>query len=61
MDYHAKKISKDGVLRMPTNGSAFKKIEEIWPNFKYEPRNISISLVVDSVNPFGELISTYSV
>jgi hypothetical protein len=46
---------------MPVDGSAFKKIEEIWPHFKDEPRNLRLSLVVDGVNPFGELISTYSV
>jgi hypothetical protein len=46
---------------MPVDGSAFKKIEEIWPNFKDEPRNLRLSLAADGVNPFGELISTYSV
>jgi hypothetical protein len=61
MDYPAKNISKYGVLRMPANGSAFNNIEEIWPNFKDEPRNLRLSLAPDSVSPFGELISTYSV
>jgi hypothetical protein len=61
MDYHAKNISKDGVLRIPADGSAFKKIEEIWPNFKDEPHNLRLSLAADGVNPFGELRSTYSV
>jgi hypothetical protein len=28
MDYHACNRSKDGVLRMPTDGYAFKEIEE---------------------------------
>ena len=35
IDYHAKNRSKDGVLRMPVDGSTFKKIEEIWPRFKF--------------------------
>jgi hypothetical protein len=61
MDYHPKNKSKDGVLRMPEDGSTFKKIEEIWPHFKFEPRNLRRSLTTDGVNPFGELISTYSV
>jgi hypothetical protein len=61
MDFHAKNKSEDNVLQMPSDGSALKNIEEKWPIFKEEPRNVRISLVVDGVNPFGELCSTYSV
>jgi hypothetical protein len=45
---------------MPTDGSALNQIEEKWPIFKEEPRNVRLSLAVDGVNPFGELRSTYS-
>ena len=61
MDFHAKNISEDDVIRMPADGSAFKSIEEKWPLFKEEPRNVRLSLAVYGVNPFGELCSTYSV
>ena len=60
MDYHEKNKSEDGVLRMPTYGSALNTIEEKWLIFKYEPRNVRLSLEVDGFNPFGELHSTYS-
>ena len=46
---------------MPTDGFALKNIEEKWPIFKYEPRNVILSLAIDGFNPFGELRSTYSV
>ena len=46
---------------MPTDGSTFRCIEEKWPIFKEEPRNIKLSLVADGVNPFGEPRSTYLV
>ena len=46
---------------MPANGSALKNIEEKWPIFKDEPRNVRISLAADGFNPFGEIRSTYSV
>jgi hypothetical protein len=36
-------------------------IEEKWPIFKEEPRNVRLSLAADAVNPFGEIHSTYSV
>jgi hypothetical protein len=61
MDYHACNRSGDGVLRMPIDGYAFKEIEEKWPVFKDEPRNVRLSLAADSVNPFGELRSIYLV
>ena len=61
MDYHAQNRGGDGVLQMPTNGYAFKEIEEKWPVFTDEPHNVRLSLATDGVNPFGELRSIYSV
>ena len=61
MDYHTRNRSQDDIMRMPTNGLAFKEIEEKWPHFKEEPCNFKLSLAVDSVNPFGEMRSTYLV
>ena len=46
---------------MPTNGYAFRDMEEKWPHFKEEPRNVRLSLAADGVNPFGEMRSIYSV
>jgi hypothetical protein len=46
---------------MSVDGSAFREIEENWADFKDEPCNVRLSLVVDSVNPFRELRSIYSV
>ena len=53
-----KKRGEDGVLRMPVDGSALKKIKEKWTIFKDEPWNVILSLVVDGFNPFGEIFST---
>ena len=60
MDFHAKNRSQDYVLRILADGSTFRYIEEKWPIFKEEPRNVKLSLAADGVNPFGELRSTYS-
>ena len=46
---------------MPVDGSAFREIEEKSADFKDEPRNVRLSLADDSVNPFKELRSIYSV
>ena len=61
MDFHAKNRSRDDVLRMLPDGSAFRCIKEKWPIFKEEPCNVKLSLAADGVNPFGEIRSTYSV
>ena len=53
MDYHARNIIQDDVIRMPADGSAFRDMEEKWPHFKEEPRNLRISLAADGVNPFA--------
>jgi hypothetical protein len=46
---------------MPANGYAFKEIATKWPEFTDEPHNVRLSLETNSVNPFGELQSIYSV
>ena len=61
MDYHARKRSQDDVIRMSADCSAFRDMEEKWPHFKEEPRNLRISLVVDGVNPFVQMKSIYTV
>ena len=56
MDFHAKNRSQDNVLRIPTDGSAFRYIEEKWPIFKEEPRNVKLSLAADGVNPLESFV-----
>ena len=46
---------------MPTDGLAFKEIEEKWPHFKEYPCNLKLSLGEDGINPFREMRSTYLV
>ena len=36
-------------------------MEDKWPHFKEEPRNIRIYLAVDGVNPFTQMKSIYTV
>ena len=60
MDYHARNISQDDVIRMPADGFAFRDMEEKWPRFKEEPRNLNIYLAVDRVNLFAYTRSIYT-
>ena len=43
MDYHAHNRSQDATLSMPTDGYAFRDMEEKWTHFRQEPRNLRIS------------------
>ena len=61
MDYHVRKRSQDDVIRMATDGTDFRDIEEKWPHFKEEPCNLRIYLAVDGVNPFAQMKSIYTV
>ena len=45
---------------MPADGCAFRDMEEKWPHFKEEPRNLRISLAADGVNPFAQMKSIYT-
>ena len=42
-------------------GSAFRDMEEKWPQFKQEPCNVRLFLATYSVNPYVEKRSIYSV
>ena len=61
MDFHAWNRSQDDIIQMPTYGSAFRYMEEKWPHFKEEPRNLRISLAAYGVNPFSQMKSIYTV
>ena len=53
MDYHARNISQDDVIRIPIDSSTFINMVEKLPHFKEEPCNLRISLAVDGLNPFS--------
>ena len=57
MDYHARNRSQDDVIWMPADGSAFWDMEEKWPNFKEEPRNLRISLAAYGCIERSEVLS----
>ena len=46
---------------MSADCSTFRDMEEKWPQFKEEPHNFRLSLAPNSVNPFVEMKSIYSV
>ena len=61
MDYHARNRSQDDLIWIPADGSAFRYVEEKWPHFKEEPRNLRIYLAAYGVNLFADMRSIYLV
>ncbi|KAL6219265.1 hypothetical protein ACLB2K_012471 [Fragaria x ananassa] len=53
MSWHSKIRTKDGVLRHPADSPAWAHLDEKYPNFGNECRNVRLGLASDGFNPFG--------
>jgi hypothetical protein len=60
MKWHADMRTKDGVLRHPADGEAWKSFDERYPQFAFDPRNVRLGLASDGFNPFGNMSTNYS-
>ena len=49
MIWHHKDRTNDGILRHPTDGKAWKDIDERYPNFARDPRNVRLGLASDGL------------
>ncbi|KAL6315713.1 hypothetical protein AAG906_006575 [Vitis piasezkii] len=47
--WHAKDKECDGKLRHPSDSSAWKLVDHMWPDFASEPRNLRLALSTDDV------------
>ncbi len=54
MIWHARNKSIDGKVRHVPDSKAWKHIDNTWPDFAIEPRNVRLGLATDGVNPFGD-------
>ena len=64
MTWYTNKRPKDGCLRDPANGLAWKKFDSLYPTFTNEPRNVRLGLASDGFNQFRTMSvdhSTWSV
>jgi hypothetical protein len=60
MKWHADKRTKDGVLRHPADGLAWKEFDERYLEFASDPRNVRLGLSSDRFNPFGNMSTSHS-
>ena len=60
MRWHKEGLVKDGKMRHPADSMAWKHVDEKYPDFALDPRNVRLGLASDGFNPFGMLNVTYT-
>lgn len=60
MKWHADASSKFGRMSHPVDSSCWKKVNNMWPEFSKESRNIRLGLATDGFNPYGNMNISYS-
>lgn len=58
--WHSNNKRGDGKMHHPVDSPAWQLVNEKWPTFANEARNLRLGLSTDGFNPFGNLSSTYS-
>jgi hypothetical protein len=60
MRWHIEGRTKDGGLRQPTNGEAWKSFDLLHPEFSADSRNMRLALTLDGFNPFRNMSTFHS-
>ncbi|KAH7837914.1 hypothetical protein Vadar_019504 [Vaccinium darrowii] len=57
LTWHANERESDGLLRHPADSLSWKLVDNMWPDFAAEPRNLRLALSTDGINPHRSLSS----
>ncbi|XP_020081003.1 uncharacterized protein LOC109704650 isoform X2 [Ananas comosus] len=60
MRWHDEGRIKDGILRHPADGLAWKSFDDHYLDFSSDPRSVRLGLASDGFNPFRTMSTTYS-
>lgn len=60
MTWHYRTQTDDGWMTHPRDGQAWKHLDDSYPEFAAEPRNVRIGLCSDGFSPFGKFGRQYS-
>ncbi|CAL9010983.1 unnamed protein product [Prunus brigantina] len=60
LTWHAARKSIDGRMSHPADSPSWKLLDDKWPEFGNEPRNLRLALSSDGFNPHSSLSSRYS-
>ncbi|XP_040869857.1 uncharacterized protein [Glycine max] len=60
LTWHADGRTKDGLLRHPADSPQWKKVDQLYPVFVEDPKNLRVGLASDGMNPFRSLSCNHS-
>ncbi|XP_061993493.1 uncharacterized protein LOC133711378 [Rosa rugosa] len=60
LTWHASERRKDEFMRHPADAPTWKLVDQKWPEFGNDPRNLRLALSSDGFNPHSSLSSRYS-
>jgi hypothetical protein len=60
MRWHPKGRTRDGILRHPADGEAWRSFDIVHPDFMADSRNVRLGLTSDGFNPFGNMSTSHS-
>ncbi|CAN6679978.1 unnamed protein product [Malus baccata var. baccata] len=60
MRWHAIQCPKDEFMRHPSDSPAWKHLDNLYPDFASEIRNVRLGLASDGFNPFGKMRNDHS-
>ncbi|CAN6692225.1 unnamed protein product [Malus baccata var. baccata] len=60
MRWHAIECPKDEFMRHPSDSPAWKHLDNLYPDFASEIRNVRLGLASDGFNPFGKMRNDHS-
>ncbi|KAM1166259.1 hypothetical protein PS1_025883 [Malus domestica] len=60
MRWHATECPKDEFMRHPSDSPAWKHLDNLYPDFASEIRNVRLGLASDGFNPFGKMRHDHS-
>ncbi|KAG4961006.1 hypothetical protein JHK87_037639 [Glycine soja] len=60
LTWHVDGRTKDGLLRHPADSPQWKKVDQLYPVFAEDPRNLRVGLASDGMNPFRSLSCNHS-
>jgi len=59
MRWHAEGHTRDGVLRHPADGEAWRSFDILHPDFMADSRNVRLGLTADGFNSFGNMSTSH--
>ncbi|KAM3289667.1 hypothetical protein P3S67_017956 [Capsicum chacoense] len=61
MRCHVEDDKKDGILKHPRDGEAWKRLDTNFPEFSSDTQNVRLGLASDGFKPFGSMSTNYSI